>query len=90
MVELSKRIIEFVNKYANIAPDYDGEYFDEKYTGPDVYQLLDCAELLTQGIKPLMCHSDWGSGCYAPYTSKEGQLLHDELVNEIHKLIKNK
>ena len=89
MIELSKRIIDFVEKYAKLSPNYD-ECFDERYTGPDVYQLLDCAELLSQHIIPRKCNSDWDSGCYGPYTSKDGKELHDSLVNEINKLIKNK
>lgn len=61
-----------------------------KYTGPDPYEMLSCAELLEKEIAPKKCWSEWSSGCYKPITSKEGQAEHDRLVKEIHKYINPK
>ncbi len=90
-VDLSNRIYDFVNKYACISPNYD-EADDEsdKYTSPDAYEMLACANLLKNGIKPHKCWSEWGSGGYKPYTSKEGKAEHDKLLSEINTIIKQK
>lgn len=88
MKELSERIYKFIDKYAGIKPDWcEIEGIDEKYTSPDAYEMLSCAELLQKGLKPKKCFSDWGSGGYTPYTSKEGKQEHDYLVREIYKII---
>lgn len=89
MKELSARILCFLDIYAGIRPDWneftDGE--DEKFTSPDASQLKYCAEMLEKGLKPDQCWSEWGSGGYKPYSSKEGKKEHDYLVSEIYKII---
>lgn len=89
--ELAERIFCFIKKYAGICPDWteeDGE--DGKYTSPDAYEMISCAELISQGKIPYKCFSEWGSGGYKPYTSKEGKIEHDYLLSEIYKIIKSK
>ncbi len=83
---LAARIEMFIEKYAAISPNYKGE-FDEKYTGPDPYQLVAAAELLKQGTKPTHCFSEWGSGCYKPYTSAEGREEHKNIVTRVYQII---
>jgi hypothetical protein len=89
MEKLAKRIHEFINKYAAISPNYkeEEEDGDNKYTSPDAYELLYCAYELYHGRKPTKCFSEWGSGGYEPYTSKEGKEEHDLLVKEVYKII---
>jgi len=82
--KLSTRIIEFLDKYASISPNWDKNDEDSpKYTGPDPSLLLAAAELIEQGIKPDWVWSEWGSGCYKPYSSKEGQKEHNEILEAI-------
>ncbi len=83
---LSQRIYAFLDRYAVVSPNFETEA-DDKYTSPDVYQLLSCAELIESGIQPLQCHSSWESGGYKPYVSKEGRAEHDMLVKEVYKII---
>jgi hypothetical protein len=86
--KLAKRIYNFLDKYAGISPDWkpeNGE--DDKYTSPDAYELKYCAELLEKNIKPTRCWSEWGSGGYRPYSSKEGREEHNSIVDEISKII---
>ena len=89
MKELAERIFTFVEKYAVISPNWDDENGEDKFTSPDVYQMLSCANELQRGNKPSRCFSEWGSGGYKPYTSKEGREEHDYLVKEIYKIINN-
>ena len=89
MKELSERIYKFIDKYAGIRPDWDGESEDEKFTSPDASQMKYCADMLKQDKIPFRCFSEWGSGGYKPYSSKEGRDEHDKLVKEIYKLINN-
>ncbi len=90
--KLAKDIDNFIEKYAAISPNYDPKYDDEdeKYTGPDPYELLGCSKFLKSGKKPIKCHSDWGSGAYKPYSSKEGKTIHDSIVDRIYKIINSK
>ena len=81
---LSKRIFSFVDKYAIISPNYEANTGDEKYTCPDVYEMLRCANMLNENQKPNNCFSEWGCGGYFPYTSKEGELEHDYIINKIY------
>ena len=87
MKELSERIYKFIEKYGAISPNWDGEDEDEKYTSPDASQMKYCADMLSKGLKPNQCWSEWGSGGYNPYTSKEGKEEHNYLVKEIYKII---
>ena len=89
--ELANRITDFINMYAGISPNYDpndSDNDDDKYTCPDTYVLLHAAKYLNLGLIPVSCFSDWGSGGYKPYSSKEGRKEHDEIVKEISKLMK--
>jgi hypothetical protein len=84
MKDLSKKIIAFLEKYAAKSPNEEDEYI-----GPDPYELEYVAELLSKEITPTRFpFSDWGSGCYEPYTSKEGQQEHREILDQIKKLLK--
>ena len=87
-MELSNEIKSFVEKYAAINPNFDPEYDDDEdtYTGPDVGELLDAAMQLKRGVKPTRIHSDWGSGCYKPYTSKDGKMQHNSILKRIRNL----
>lgn len=91
-IELSKRIYNFLNRYAEVRPDWNKEEDDEdeKYTSPDASQMRYCADCLAVGRKPLQCFSEWGSGGYKPYSSREGRKEHDDLVSEIYKIINSK
>lgn len=88
----AQRIYCFLDKYAGIRPNYDPQHDDEyeKYTSPDAAQMRYCADMIAKGIKPLQCHSEWGSGGYKPYSSREGREVHDYLVKEIYKFINSK
>ena len=86
--ELSERIIKFVDKYAGLNPNYEEDDKNSpRYTSPDTYELLTAADLLSQGIKPKKCFSDWGSGGYKPYLSKEGREEHDAIIKDIYRII---
>jgi hypothetical protein len=76
-----KRIREFLKKYAALTPD--GEY-----NGPDSNMLEFAADQLEVNGPISRLWSDWGSGCYKPYSSKEGRLEHDEIVNLIYSKMK--
>lgn len=92
MKQLAKRIYIFLEKYAGIRPDFNPEYDEdyEKYTSPDASMMRYCADMLNEEKKPERCFSEWGSGGYEPYTSKEGKEEHDYLVKEIYKIIDKK
>ncbi len=79
----------FIEKYANISPNWDGESADEKYTGPDPYQLLMVIDYIEAGLKPKYPWSEWGSGCYGRYSDREGRESHDQLLNQIKEYINN-
>lgn len=61
MKELATRIYTFLEKYANINPNFDADFDDdnEKYTSPDVSILRYCADVLNDGKIPNMCDSSW-------------------------------
>lgn len=85
--ELSKRIYDFLDKYAAIRPDFEeGDDIEEKYASPDAYELLACAKRLEKDEKPFRFpFSEWSSGGYKPYSSKKGREEHDFLLKEIEK-----
>lgn len=89
MKKLSDRIYSFLDKFAAIRPDFDAKYDDEdeKFTSPDASYMKHCADLLSKGIKPENCWSEWSSGGYKPYTSKEGFDEHESLIKEIYNII---
>jgi hypothetical protein len=79
--QLSKRIRVFLKTYTKKVND--------EYTSPDAYQLETCADMLDNNIDiQRLPWSEWGSGGYLPYSSKEGSKEHDFLLNEISKIIK--
>jgi len=91
MKELANRIYKFLEQYAGVRPDWDAQYDDEdeKFTSPDASYMKRCADMLHKEIKPIRCWSEWSSGGYKPYNSKEGREEHDYLVLEIYKIIKS-
>ncbi len=91
MENLAKRILKFIDTYAGVRPDWcEIEGIDEKYTSPDAYEMLYCANELNNNKIPIQCFSEWGSGGYNPYTSKEGKEEHDYLRSKIYDLINKK
>ena len=81
--ELAEKIYKFLETYAATCPDCSDEY-----TSPDAYQLENCATLLTSDKKLIsMPWSEWGSGGYKPYSSKQGKKEHDNILSEIKKII---
>lgn len=89
METLAEKIYKFLNTYAGIKPNWDSQRDDEndKYTSPDASQMKYCADMISKGLKPSQCWSEWSSGGYKPYSSKEGREEHDYLVKEIYKII---
>ena len=87
--ELSDRIYTFIDNYAGINPNWDPEFDDEddKFTSPDASQMKYCADMLSRGIKPVRCWSEWSGGGYKPYSSKEGRKEHDYLVKKVNSII---
>lgn len=85
---LAKRIYKFLDRYAVIKADYDPDFEDdaEKYASPDASALRSCADMLAEGLQPVSCWSEWGSGGYQPYNSTEGRREHDELVAKLQEL----
>lgn len=84
---LAKRIHDFLDKYASINPNYKYGNGKTKYTSPDAYSLLNCADMLNHGQIPKRCWSKWSSEGYEPYSTLEGREEHDYLVRTIYTLI---
>ena len=55
---------------------------------PDASMLRACADVLAQGKKPSHFFSQWSSGGYKPYSSKEGREEHDEIVSKLYEMMK--
>ena len=87
---LAIRIYKFLDKYAGIRPDWDPEIDDtnDKYTSPDASMMKATADMLSEAMTPSRCFSEWGSGGYKPYSSKEGRAEHDQLMKEINLITK--
>lgn len=87
--KLAVEIREFLMMYAAVSPNYDKD-FDEpedRFTGPDPGMMLAAANKLEQGLEiNFYVHSDWGSGCYKPYTDIAGKEWHDSLLFKINSL----
>jgi hypothetical protein len=80
--ELIKRIDAFLETYAKISPNWDGDDIDEKWTSPDAYQLYMAARLLEMDRVPQRCWSDYdASGGYR--TTPEGRIEHDIILKAI-------
>lgn len=92
MKQLADRIYTFLSKYAGIKPDFDNKYDsdEDKYTSPDASMLRYFADSLMKGIIADRCWSEWSGGGYKPYSSREGRTEHDDIMNNIYQLIKNK
>ncbi len=80
MKELAIRIRKFLDTYAVKPTHLDGQF-----NGPDPSMLEHAADCLEQGIEPDRVWSEWGSGCYKPYSSTEGRKEHDEIIKELSK-----
>lgn len=82
--ELEIRIRKFLITYA-------GKTEDDEYTSPDAGCLEGIADMIKQDLKIYSIpFSEWGSGGYKPYLSKEGREEHDFLIREIEKIIELK
>lgn len=82
---LSSKIRAFLEKFGSIRPDYDPEFDDpeDRWTGPDS-SLLECAaDTLDAGGVPDNMIISWESGCFSPYTSKEGQEFLSSILEEL-------
>jgi hypothetical protein len=79
---LAKRIQKFLDKFGRKTPDGD-------WNSPDAYELERCiTELIdTPGGITIFPFSEWGSGGYWPYISKEGKREHEAILAEIKKLM---
>ena len=86
---LAKRIYKFLDKFAGIKPNWNPEADedDSKYTSPDASHMRYCADMISAGMKPSHCWSEWGSGGYTPYSSKAGRTENDFLLSAIYKII---
>lgn len=84
---LAGRIYKFLDMYgvrepSNLTPS---ESLFPHWNGPDSTMLDGFANALIYQSKLFYPHSEWGSGCYKPYTSIEGKTEHDELLKLINK-----
>lgn len=88
MKALATEIFEFLKKYAKEAACYDAEYDDpeDRFNGPDSAMFYTAAVLMDEDRKPILVHSDWGSGCYKTHLDDVGGELHDRLRKEVNRL----
>lgn len=88
MENLATEILEFIEKFAQINPNFDAEYDDveDRFTSPDASELYNSGILLSQGIVPKSCNSSF-EGCGYTYT-EEVKTLHNRLVSEVYNLIR--
>lgn len=88
MENLGKEILDFVEKFAQISPNFDAEYddFEDRFTSPDASELYNAGILLSKGIIPKSCNSSF-EGCGYTYT-EEVKTLHNKLVSEVYKKIR--
>jgi len=88
MKPLVDRIYRFVDKYARIRHGWDPLYDDEddKFTSTDAWLMKMCAYMISKGLTPERCLSEWNRRGYKPYSSIEGRKEHDYLVKEICKI----
>ena len=85
MKKLSVDIFDFLSLYAKDSASYDPEFDDEedRFNGPDSSMMFIAAKLLSQGRKPCVVLSDWGSGCYKMNDS-EGVKIHASLLERLN------
>ncbi len=86
-INLADRIFKFLNTYGVKEPSNltKSESLFPHWNGPDSSMLENFANALIYSSKLFYPHSEWGSGCYKPYTSIEGKTEHDELLKLINK-----
>ena len=78
---LGERIVTFLAEHGKRSTD--GEW-----NSPDAYEMENAACLLMNRMLPdRVPFSEWGSGGYQPYASKECRIRHDSLKGEIENLI---
>lgn len=84
-VDLSNRILRFLEKYAGVRPDYDPNFdnIEERFTSSDAGCLFYAAYQLDNDFPVSPFISSWESGGYTPYGSKEGRKEHDEIISQI-------
>lgn len=84
--ELGNIALAFVEKHARIRPDFDPQWDDEdeKWSGPDSAMLQSAAKSLNNGDKPIIVHSDWGSGSYHGLQNRQLHQEHDAIVAAIN------
>lgn len=85
---LAAEIRTFIEKHAQVSPSFDPQFDDpeDRFTGPDSALLSAAADALEVDADYNYVHSDWGSGCYRPYTDTEAQAWHDDLVRRVNDL----
>lgn len=83
--ELAEEIKEFMMAYGKRDANEPSEW-----NSPDGC-MMECAalELEARGYVSRLPFSDWGSGGYKPYSSKEGEKLHNDLKVKISKFLKS-
>lgn len=83
---LDSEIRAFLEKHANISPNFDPEYddYEDRFTGPDPSELEWAANMIAQQ-EPITNwpHSSWTSGCYSPYEDKTAEAWHDSIMEKI-------
>jgi transcriptional regulator with XRE-family HTH domain len=81
---VAARIRAFLAKYGKRAAD------DETlWSSPDASELEGVAQLLEADLMPSRYPwSEWGSGGYGPYSSKEGKAEHDEILRLVGEVLK--
>jgi hypothetical protein len=88
MSALSEEVMDFLERHAKTAGDYDPE-FDapgDRFNGPDSALLYGAAVLMAQGLRPIRVHSTWTSGCYKGWQDETLQAQHDDLVRRVNEL----
>lgn len=86
-VELSKKIDEFLNKYALIRQNFDPIYEDSanRFLGKDASDFYIAARVLEKSGKPEKMFSNWNDICYNTALDPiEGFDLHETLKRKIN------
>jgi hypothetical protein len=81
---LADRIDKFLETYGK-----KDAIYEEEWSSPDACELeyvSDCMKMNGQITR--LPWSEWGSGGYGPYTSKEGRTEHDAIIKLISVLVK--
>jgi hypothetical protein len=86
MDEIAARIDAFLAEYGKRSAD-DGK----EWSSPDASELEACSTVLKSGKFPSRYPwSEWGSGGYGPYTSKQGRREHDDILKVLGNIIEAK